>query len=210
MNQLWQDLRYGARMLIKQPGFTLIAALTLALGIGANTAIFSVINALILNPPRIAEADRVASIWRTRQTNAPKATSHISTCRIGARRAGVSRRSRVTNPTDSFCSMMSRPNACQGMRVTANFLSLLKVKPLRGRDFRVEEEKRGAEGVVMISHQFWQNRLGGSEAALAARLDSEWKAVHRHRRSAARLRVPAGSEQTEAHNHHRGGRRKSG
>src|SRR5215470_718854 len=65
MNQLWQDLRYGARMLLKQPGFTFIAALTLALGIGANTAIFSVINALILNPPHIAQAERVAPIWRT-------------------------------------------------------------------------------------------------------------------------------------------------
>src|SRR5262245_5132365 len=65
MNQLWQDLRYGARMLIKQTDLPLIAALTLALGIGANTAIFSVINALILNPPRIAEAVRVAAIWRT-------------------------------------------------------------------------------------------------------------------------------------------------
>src|SRR5499426_1077330 len=65
MNQFWQDLRYGARMLLKQPGFTMIAMLTLALGIGANTAIFSVINALILNPPHIAEAGRVAAIWRT-------------------------------------------------------------------------------------------------------------------------------------------------
>ena len=111
MNQLWQDLRYGARMLIKQPGFTLIAALTLALGIGANTAIFSVINALILNPPHIAEAERVAAIWRTKRTIAPKASFLISTCRIGVRRAGVLRRSRVTSPTASFCSMMSRPNA---------------------------------------------------------------------------------------------------
>src|SRR5262245_5640369 len=69
MQTTLQDLRYGARMLLKQPGFTLIAALTLALGIGANTAIFSVINALILNPPRIAEAERVAAVWRTEKGN---------------------------------------------------------------------------------------------------------------------------------------------
>src|SRR5262249_22456933 len=65
MDQLWRDLRYGARKLLKETGFTLISVLTLALGIGANTAIFSVINALILNPPHIAEAGRVAAIWRT-------------------------------------------------------------------------------------------------------------------------------------------------
>src|SRR5215813_382969 len=65
MNNFLQDLRYGARMLWKQPGFTLIALITLALGIGANTAIFSVINALILTPPPIAESERVANIWRT-------------------------------------------------------------------------------------------------------------------------------------------------
>ena len=65
LETMWQDLRYGARMLMKKPGFTLIAVFTLALGIGANTAIFSVINALILSPPSIAEPERVAAIWRT-------------------------------------------------------------------------------------------------------------------------------------------------
>ena len=64
MTGFWQDLRQAFRGMQKQPGFTLIAAITLALGIGANTAIFSVINALILNPPHIAEADRVVALWR--------------------------------------------------------------------------------------------------------------------------------------------------
>jgi putative ABC transport system permease protein len=175
MNQLWQDLRYGARMLIKQPGFTLIAALTLALGIGANTAIFSVINALILNPPRIAEADRVASIWRTEKDK--RSEGYVSYLDLQDWRSQSRSFEAIAGYKPNGFILLNDEQAerVQGMRVTANFLSLLKVKPLRGRDFRVEEEKRGAEGVVMISHQFWQNRLGGSEAALTARLDLNGK-----------------------------------
>jgi putative ABC transport system permease protein len=175
MNQLWQDLRYGARMLIKQPGFTLIAALTLALGIGANTAIFSVINALILNPPRIAEADRVASIWRTEKDK--RSEGYISYLDLQDWRSQSQSFEAIAGYKPNGFILLNDQQAerLQGMRVTANFLSLLKVKPLRGRDFRVEEEKRGAEGVVMISHQFWQNRFGGSEAALTARLDLNGK-----------------------------------
>jgi putative ABC transport system permease protein len=175
MNQLWQDLRYGARMLIKQPGFTLIAALTLALGIGANTAIFSVINALILNPPRIAEADRVASIWRTEKDK--RSEGYISYLDLQDWRSQSQSFEAIAGYKPNGFILLNDQQAerLQGMRVTANFLSLLKVKPLRGRDFRVEEEKRGAEGVVMISHQFWQNRFDGSEAALTARLDLNGK-----------------------------------
>ena len=152
MNQLWQDLRYGARMLIKQPGFTLIAALTLALGIGANTAIFSVINALILNPPRIAEADRVASIWRTEKDK--RSEGYISYLDLQDWRSQSRSFEAIAGYKPNGFILLNDEQAerLQGMRVTANFLSLLKVKPLRGRDFRVEEEKRGAEGVVMISH----------------------------------------------------------
>jgi len=175
MNRLWQDLRYGARMLIKQPGFTLTAALTLALGIGANTAIFSVINALILNPPRIPEADRVAAIWRTEKDKRTK--GYVSYLDLQDWRAQSRSFEAVAGYKANGFILLNDEQAerLQGMRVTANFLSLLKVQPLRGRDFRVEEEKRGAEGVVIISHQFWQNRLGGSEAALGRRLDLNGK-----------------------------------
>jgi putative ABC transport system permease protein len=175
MNQFWQDLRYGARMLIKQPGFTLIAALTLALGIGANTAIFSVINALILNPPRIAEAERVAAIWRTEKDK--RSEGFVSYLDLEDWRAQSRNFEAIAGYKTAGFILLNDEQAerLQGMRVTANFLSLLKVKPLRGRDFRVEEEKRGAEGVVIISHQFWQNRLGGSDAALGRRLDLNGK-----------------------------------
>jgi putative ABC transport system permease protein len=175
MNQLWQDLRYGARMLLKQPGFTLIAALTLALGIGANTAIFSVINALILNPPHIAEAERVAAIWRTGKDK--RVEGYVSYLDLQDWRVGNRSFEAIAGYKPNGFILLNEEQAerLQGLRVTANFLALLKVKLLLGRDFRVEEEKRGAEGVVIISHQFWTSRLGGSDAALGRRLDLNGK-----------------------------------
>src|SRR5215470_15653694 len=171
MQTMIQDLRHGARLLLKQPGFTLIAALTLALGIGANTAIFSVINALILNPPHIAEAERVATIWRTAKDK--RGEGYVSY--LDLQDWSAQNRSFETiaayKPNGFILLNEEQAERLQGMRVTANFLSLIKVKPVRGRDFQVEEEKRGAEGVVIISHQFWRNRLGGSDAALGRQLD---------------------------------------
>src|SRR5262245_61392727 len=166
MQTLLQDLRHGARMLLKQPGFTLIAILTLALGIGANTAIFSVINALILNPPRIAEAERVAAIWRTAKDK--RVEGFVSYLDLQDWRAQNRSFESIAGykPNGFILLNEERAERLQGMRVTANFLSLLKVKPIRGRDFMVEEEKRGAEGVVIIGHQFWKNRLVGAETAL--------------------------------------------
>jgi len=170
MRTLLQDLRYGARMMLKQPGFTMIAALTLALGIGANTAIFSVINALILNPPHFTEAGRVAAIWRTPKDK--RVEGYVSYLDLQDWRAQNRSFEAIAGYKPNGFIMLNEEQAerLQGMRVTANFLSLLKVKPLRGRDFQVEEEKRGAEGVVIISHQFWQNHLGGAESALGRQL----------------------------------------
>src|SRR5262249_18471677 len=135
MNQLWQDLRYGARMLLKQPGITLIAALTLALGIGANTAIFSVINALILNPPHTAEAERAAAIWRTAKDK--RAEGFVSYLDLQDWRAGNRSFEVIAGYKPNGFILLNEEQAehLQGLRVTANFLSLLKVKPLLGRDF---------------------------------------------------------------------------
>jgi putative ABC transport system permease protein len=166
MNTFWQDLRYGARMLIKQPGFTLIAILTLALGIGANTAIFSVINTLILNPPHFADADRVAAIWRT--TKDKRMEGYVSYLTLQDLRA-QNRSFEVIaayKPNGFILLNEGQAEVLQGMRVTANFLPLLKINVFRGRNFQVEEEKRGAAGTAIVSHQFWQTRLGSNEAAL--------------------------------------------
>src|SRR5512145_314935 len=141
MQTLLQDLRHGARMLLKQPGFTLIAALTLALGIGANTAIFSVINALILNPPRIIEAERVAAIWRSAKDKRVEGFVSYLDLQDWLAQNRSFESIAAYKPNGFIMLNEERAERLQGMRVTANFLSLLKVNPLRGRDFQVEEEK---------------------------------------------------------------------
>ncbi|HEX7333155.1 MAG TPA: ABC transporter permease [Pyrinomonadaceae bacterium] len=165
MTGFWQDLRQALRGMWKQPGFTLVAVVTLALGIGANTAIFSVINALILNPLDIAEAERVVALWRTAKDKRDKGpTSYLD---LQEWRAQSSSFEAIAGyKPNAFVLLGDQAEQVQGMRVTANFLSLLKITPVLGRDFQPEEEKRGAKDVVIISHPFWQQRLNGEAGAV--------------------------------------------
>src|SRR5215216_2025580 len=144
MTGFWQDLRQALRGMQKQPGFTLIAAITLALGIGANTTIFSVINALILNPPQFAEPDRVVALWRTAKDKRNKGPASYLDLQEW-RAQSTSLETIAGYKPNPFTLLGEQAEQVQGMRVTANFLSLLKVTPVLGRDFQVEEEKRGAQ-----------------------------------------------------------------
>jgi putative ABC transport system permease protein len=173
---LWQDLRYGVRMLSKQPGITLIAVLTLALSIGANTAIFSVINALILNPPHIFEADRVASIWRTPKDK--RFQGHLSYLELQDWQTQSRSFEAIAGYRSNGFTLLNSEEAeiIPTLCVTSNFLSLLKIKPIQGRDFQVQEEKRGAERVVIVSHQFWQSRMGGEATVVGRQLYLNGKA----------------------------------
>ncbi len=174
MRGFWQDLRQALRVMRKQPGFTLIAAITLALGIGANTAIFSVINALVLSPPHFVEPDRVVALWRTatdKRSKGPASYLDIHEWRAQTR----SFEEIAGYKNNGFTLFEDQAERISGMRVTANFLSLLKVKPILGRDFQVEEEKRGAKDVVIISNSFWRNRLGGDSSAIGKDLNLDGK-----------------------------------
>src|SRR6185369_12856285 len=154
MQTLLQDLRYGLRMLGKRPGFTVVAVITLALGIGANTAIFSVINALVLNPPAIAEPERVAAIWRTPLDRRVEGYISYLTLQDWQTRSQSFETIAAYKPNGFILLRDGQAERFQGMRVTANFLSLLKVQLLRGRDFQFAEERRGAQPVVILSHDF--------------------------------------------------------
>jgi putative ABC transport system permease protein len=174
MSGFWQDLRQALRGMLKQPGFTLIAAITLALGIGANTAIFSVINALILNPPHFNEAESVVALWRTPKDKRDKGpASYLDLQEWNAQNHSFD--AIAGYKSNPFTVIGEQAERVQGMRVTANFLALLKVKPILGRDFQPEEEKRGARNVVIVSHQFWQNRLGANTNAVGKDLKLDGK-----------------------------------
>ena len=177
MSTLWQELRYAARMLWKSPGFLVITIITLALGIGANTAIFSVVQALILTPPKIADPEKVVTIWRTPKNE--RVEGFLSYLDLQDWRMQNRSFEQIAAYKTNGFTLVSEGQAeeMDGLRVTANFLSILKIKLFRGRDFQPAEEKQGAQGVVIVSHQFWQNRLGANEAALGQQLSLDGRSL---------------------------------
>jgi putative ABC transport system permease protein len=176
MGTLFQDLRYGLRMLAKNPGFTAVAVLTLSLGIGANTAIFSVINAVLLEPLSFPYADRLVQIWETDP-------------RLGFDRDTVSPFNfrDWQSQSHNFAAMAAyeyehfsltggeSPVGLRGLRVSADFFRVLGARPLLGRDFLANEDQPGAGHVAVASYATWQNYFGRDPGIVGKKitLDSE-------------------------------------
>jgi putative ABC transport system permease protein len=172
MTDIIQDVHYAARALRKSPGFTLIAALTLALGVGANTAIFSVVNAVMLRPLPFAAPDRLVRIWESNvERGWPTfAVSHPNFLDFRAQ-------------ADRFESMAATNNAgftwirngeaeiVLGLQVTATFLPTLKISPVFGRNFLDDEDRPGGNTrVVLISDGLWRRAFGGDPTAVGRTL----------------------------------------
>jgi len=157
---LWQDLRFGARILRKQPGFTLIAALTLALGIGANTTIFSVVNAVWLRPLPYPEADRLALVMH-RNTKLGGTSELTPASYFDLRQQSKSfEQFAVYVSRDFNLTGEGEPERLRGQVVSAAFFPLLKVPLLAGRVFTEADDRAGAPRVVMLSHELWRRRFG--------------------------------------------------
>lgn len=166
MNATVNDVRYSIRSLLKHPGFTALAVITLALGIGANTAIFSLINSLILLPPPIKEPDQVVALWKTPVGSQTEGfVSYLDLQDWRTRNHSFEDIAGHKSQGYTFLNQ-GEGERVQGMRVTANFFPLLKVAPLRGRGFEFADEQRGAAPVALISYEFWMSRFGGNEATL--------------------------------------------
>src|SRR5690349_2649410 len=159
-----KDLRYGLRSLIKHPTFTAVCIITLALGIGANTAIFTVVNAVVLRPLPFQDAERLAMIWTTRDTNLEQPLSFADYNDLKNQTKSFSAVG-AASPLWSFTLTGNggEPEPLQGMYLSASLLELLHVAPERGRNFTAEEDRIGGTPVAIISHSLWQRRFGGDE-----------------------------------------------
>jgi putative ABC transport system permease protein len=166
MQTLWQDLRYGLRMLRKQSGFTSIAIITLALGIGVNTAIFSVINGVLLRPLPYAEPERLVWLWgnvlggsNSASINPLNFLDYREQNRSFEYLGAFFSPGIVVNLTGG-----GEPERIRGSAVTANYFEVLGVKPALGRAFVPEEEEAGRNQVIVLSHGLWQRRFGSDPA----------------------------------------------
>src|SRR5438552_9158757 len=160
MQTLLQDLRYGGRTLLKRPGFTLIAVITLALGIGANTAIFSVVNALLLRPLPFAESERLVLLSEKTREGERHSASYPNYADWRTRAQSFEGMAIGWSQTFTLTGG-DKAVRVPGYTVNWNFFPVLRVQPQLGRMFTEADDHYGAARTVMVSHGFWQRRWGG-------------------------------------------------
>ena len=162
MDTIARDLRYAVRALLRQPGFTAAVVVTLALGIGANTAIFSVVNGVLLRPlpyPNDAQLMTLRTRFASGQTETASLPDYGD---WKAQNASFSRVSAYTNSNDNLAAVGGEPERVPSARVVQDFFATLGVSPAAGRWFLPEEFVFGAHRVVVLSHGLWQRRFGGN------------------------------------------------
>jgi len=189
MNTLWQDLRYGARMLLKTPGFTAIAVISLALGIGANTALFSVVDAMLLKTLPVKEPERLA-LFRSvapREFNPGPYAGNSNTD------AATGQRAMTSFPYQSFRRMRGQQSAlsdvfafgdvrlnvnadgqadvASGQAVSGGYYAGLGVQAMLGRTLTDEDDQAAASPVAVLSHRYWRQRFGGASAVIGKQIN---------------------------------------
>src|SRR5262247_2299657 len=166
MKTLWQDLRYGVRMLMKRPGLTLIATLSLALGIGANTSMFSLVNALFLRQLPVSEPGELMFVFSGARNNPWATVSYPNYVDYRDRNAVFSGLAAYGAITVSL-TRDERPDQVNGTIVTGNYFDVLGARAALGRAISPEDDKTpNAHPVVVLSHRLWQSRFGGSSAVV--------------------------------------------
>jgi putative ABC transport system permease protein len=169
MSSLLADLRYGIRILRKNPGFTVVAVLTLALGIGANTAIFSVVNSVLLRPLPVKQPERLVLVRDTQPGVDDAPASYPEYLDWKDRAKTFEELGAFFNTTFSLTGS-GEPEQLRAMRVSASLFPMLGIAPSVGRGFRTEEERPGGEPVAMISQALWKRRFASSRSALGTKI----------------------------------------
>ncbi len=172
---MFQDLRYGLRMLLKNPGFTVIAVLTLALGIGANTAMFSVLNTYLFRALPYPDSERLVRVFRTSPHSQSWPHSPANFMEMREKNTVFERMVTWNGVSPNLVEEGASAERLQGMLVSADFFPALGVQPALGRAFTAEEDQPGANLVIVLSDRFWQRRFGGDPNILerTLRLDGE-------------------------------------
>ncbi len=161
MDAMLQDLRYGARMLLKRPGFTIVAAAALALGIGANTAIFSLVDALLLRPVHFKDVDRLAMIWSRNAQGIERSNISPGDYQDWKNQSNAFDHLAAMNWWGVNLTGGGEPERAQAVQVTANFFAALDVKPLLGRALLPEEDQPGHDQTVVLGYGLWKRRFAG-------------------------------------------------
>ncbi len=163
MNTLAQDLKHGLRVLLKNPGFTATAIIVLALGIGANTAIFSIVNAVLLRPLPFGDPARLVQVWHVPP---PKSFPGMTQFSVSAanyvdwhEQNHVFEKMAIYSGSSLNLTGREQPEALQGAAVSSDFFSTLRAQPLIGRTFTADEDQPGKNHVVILSYGLWKSRF---------------------------------------------------
>jgi len=171
MTTLMQDLKYALRMMAKSPGFTAVALITLALGIGVNTAIFSVVNAVVLKPLPYPDATRLVTVWVTEPSGpgnlypdtGPDFVDYKAQNKVFDGMAAVT-------PIGATLTGTAEPLQLQGFEVSPEIFPLLGAAPFLGRNFTADETKTGHDSVVILSHGLWERAFGGDRSVVGTKI----------------------------------------
>ncbi|HEU4713487.1 MAG TPA: ABC transporter permease [Pyrinomonadaceae bacterium] len=167
-----QDLRYAVRMQRKNPGFTIVALIALALGIGANTAIFSVVNTVLLRPLPYKDPDKLVMVWEDASRHGYPRDTPAAANFVDWRDQSTVFEGMAAIADESFnLTGTGDPERIEGRRVSANLFPLLGIEPQLGRTFTPAEDQPGANRVVLLSYSLWQRRFGGENSILGKPLN---------------------------------------
>ncbi|HXW55042.1 MAG TPA: ABC transporter permease [Candidatus Cybelea sp.] len=180
MNSFWQDLRFGLRTLLKSPGFTAVAVITLALGIGANTAIFSVVNGVLLKPLPYPQPDRIMKVWgHATGLGLPKDLIWFSALEfreLEEYNKDLADQAAIGGASFDITGG-GAPEHLEGVQVSPSFFSILGLQPVLGRTFTAEDGQPGHDQVLVLGNGLWKRRFGSDRGVIGRTLDVNGKAM---------------------------------